>query len=371
MLSGLPDTDPLGVILRARALREAGRTEEALADLDKLEERLPDCPMLLVEQARALWSIGKIAEATAHCERAIEIDPGYARGHEELALVYLSESSVNASGAEREARRAMDLRPDRAAPRALLATAQYRSGDRRAALDGFRAANRADPYDLLTVGLYRRVFPFDARPPTDLLVHPMGYSLEAGELTLGFLYLGQIKYGLPGGVTVGTNTVQWIIKEPNALLKLRLLREGAYLPAVAIDGRYRGNIDIEHWDHHVSEFPVFLALSKRLLPSFSLHLGGGRIFQDRDSPIHLDNGSLLIMRELQGFLALDFEVARSFKLLLEPYAVRFHDEEIWDWGGASGFIWDMGVARLKLGAVYHAWGDDQQWYPAIGFWWGR
>lgn len=370
-LSGLADTDPLGVILHARALREAGRTEEALADLDELATLLPACPMLLVERADALRRAGKIAEATENYEKAIEIDPGCARGHEALALIYILNSPPDVPGAKREAVRAMDLRPDGAAPHALLAAARYRGGERGAALDGFRAAVRKDPHDLLTVALYNRFFPFDAGPPTDLLIHPTGYSLETGELTLGFLGLGQAKYGIPGGVTVGTNTLQWILKEPNALLKLRLMREATYLPAVAIDGRYRGNIDVEHWDHHVSEFQVFVALSKRLLPSFSLHMGAGRVFQDRGNPIHLDNGDLLNMRELQGFLAFDFEIASSFKLLLEPYIVRFHNEEIWDWGGAMGFIWHIGVARLKLGTVYMAWDDDQQWYPAVGFWWGR
>ena len=185
---------------------------------------------------------------------------------------------------EREALAMLDLaaafqaEPGSPSARAIGATATYLPGDRAGALAELRQLRRGHSDNIVVRSLYAAAFPFDLRAPTDPLNHhPTGYSLEKGELSMGFYGVGETKLGLPGGVALGTSTLNWIFKEPNLLAKIGLLREATVRPAPAIEARYVGNSEIEDSDRHSSQVRVMAAASKRVLPRVSLHGGFGTL----------------------------------------------------------------------------------------------
>jgi tetratricopeptide (TPR) repeat protein len=344
----LPADEPLLGILRARSLRLADRIAEARCVLGEIRSSLPDCPLLLLEDAATLREARRMPEALAACRRALELDPESARAHEEMARTSLVWGHVDAAGAEEAARRALELEPQSTSAAVLLAKARYHGGDRKQAL----------------------LFPFDLRPPADLLSHPTGHVLEKGELTPGFLFVGNVKLGLPGGFTLGTNTFRWIFKEPNALAKIRLSREAAYRPAVAIQARFLGNTEIEDSGSHSSELELLAAISKRVTRRVSVHVGGGPVFQDRDSPFALTDTTSVSFRDREDFAALDVGLHPHVKLLLEPAVVRFAGNPWEDWQATGGVLFDMLVMRFKAGVEYRSW-EDHHWAPSLGMWMGR
>ncbi len=374
-VQGLDPTDPLSAILRGRALCLSGDHALSVAEFDRLDQRLPNCPLLLAFRAEALRKREMVTEALRDARRAVEIDPESARAREELGLVLLAQNPPDTAGAEQQAAELLRKDPIMPGASAIQAHVQYMRGNRREAFRMIKKIHAQAPYDLTVREVYDKTFLFDLRPPIEILDHPTGYCLGSREWSVGAFLMGHIKRGFPGGLAIGTNTLGWIGKEPNASLKLRLLREGVVKPAAALDARYNGNMKIEDSDAHASEFPVSLSLSKRLLPRISFHLGGTRVLQDRKSPFPVKDGKAVLFRELESYAALDLELLHNLKLLVEPSAVRFGHDDKWEWQGVAGVLLSGsgslgGMAnRIKAGTGFRSW--DNSWFVILGLWWGR
>jgi tetratricopeptide (TPR) repeat protein len=342
-----------------------------VAEFDRLDQRLPNCPLLLAFRAEALRKREMLTEALRDARRAVEIDPESARAREELGLVLLAQNPPDMAGAEEQAAELLRKDPMMPGASAIQAHVQYMRGNRREAFRMIKKIHAQAPYDLTVREIYGKTFLFDQRPPIDILDHPTGHCLENREWSVGVFLLGHVKRGFPGGLAIGTNTARWISGEPNASLKFRLLREGAVQPAAALDARYIGNMEIEDSDDHASEFPMSLSLSKRMMPGFSFHLGGVRILQDRKSPFPVKDGKAILFRELESYAALDLELLHNLKLLVEPSAVRFEHDDKWEWQGVAGVLLSGSGSpnRIKAGAGFRSW--DDSWFAVVGWWLGR
>jgi predicted Zn-dependent protease with MMP-like domain len=96
--------------LRAAALNELGRSEEALAAADALLAAEPGAADAMAERGFALWELLRLDEARAQLEEALRIEPEEAWAHHTLGLI--TERRGDAAEAERRFRRARKLAPE-------------------------------------------------------------------------------------------------------------------------------------------------------------------------------------------------------------------------------------------------------------------
>ncbi|MGI8958868.1 MAG: tetratricopeptide repeat protein, partial [Bryobacteraceae bacterium] len=73
---------------RASALASAGRLADSTALLEKLHEKLPDVPDILVSLALNQEHVGRYTDAARNFARVVEHDPADALAHFDLALCY-------------------------------------------------------------------------------------------------------------------------------------------------------------------------------------------------------------------------------------------------------------------------------------------
>lgn len=119
--------DLAGRMRRQDALVEGGRAGEALAEARARVQREPRSPEALYLLGRLLGNTGKLEEARARFEGALELDINYAPAWRGMALVHLRKKEYET--ASREARRAFDIAPD-AESRVLLVQCLLEKGDR-------------------------------------------------------------------------------------------------------------------------------------------------------------------------------------------------------------------------------------------------
>ncbi len=101
----------------ARAQTDLGRTDEAIATLERAMEEIPEAPSLRLQAAALLFSQRRFAEAGALAAASVDHDP--AAAHSLLAQAAVAEGELDE--AERRARLAVEAGPDRLGPWVALA----------------------------------------------------------------------------------------------------------------------------------------------------------------------------------------------------------------------------------------------------------
>ncbi len=110
-LASAPDDWQLHELL-ARALFAADEPDAAIAEWREVATRMPHDATAYFESAQILVQQGKTAEAEAQFQRAIEVNPDFAKAHEGLGLLYARQART--AEAIRHLRAAIRLDPTRA-----------------------------------------------------------------------------------------------------------------------------------------------------------------------------------------------------------------------------------------------------------------
>lgn len=137
---------PAGGVARQRsmiALAEK-RYQDALEDTREGLQLLPDDPALLCLRGQALAGLGRLTEARAACERAIELEPDDVPRR--LPLMEILLSAYELSEAERQAREILSREPDDAPTMTLLARCYNLMGRASEAEELAREAFRFTPH---------------------------------------------------------------------------------------------------------------------------------------------------------------------------------------------------------------------------------
>ena len=95
-----------------------GGRHDALALESHLAAAFPDAPLPHLHLCRDLLASRELERAARHCERALELSPGWATAHNNLGAVAAQQGDLER--AERELRRAVALDPDYAQARGNL-----------------------------------------------------------------------------------------------------------------------------------------------------------------------------------------------------------------------------------------------------------
>src|SRR5262249_31822769 len=112
--------DPPAWEARGNALWFLGRLEEALAAYDKALDQAPRRELALARAASLTLRLKRLADARSYSERAIAVNPWNASYHLELAKVHARSRDWNAAAGECE--RALSLNPANVTTRSLLVT---------------------------------------------------------------------------------------------------------------------------------------------------------------------------------------------------------------------------------------------------------
>ncbi len=124
------------------ALIDAGRLDEAAAQLRSALAAAPDDPEAHTNLGLILYRRGDLQGAEAHCRHALAVRPGDAEFHKNLGVVL--EGQGNYAGAEQEYRQALRLQ-DAAAYHYRLANVLLATDNPQAALVEYRQALQGDP----------------------------------------------------------------------------------------------------------------------------------------------------------------------------------------------------------------------------------
>lgn len=107
-INKLPETaSPGTVFASAVPLQETGQDDAALAVLETALERWPDAAVLLMGAGNLQLASGDTSGAEARYRRVVELEPGYAPAHNNLALLLRDRGDTDQ--ARQHAQRALDL----------------------------------------------------------------------------------------------------------------------------------------------------------------------------------------------------------------------------------------------------------------------
>jgi protein O-mannosyl-transferase len=125
------------------ALQRSGRLDEAAAHVEKALQIKPDDYMSLLYMGVARFYQGRVPEATEHAQAAIRLQPDSAKAHNLLGMALANQNRNDAALAE--LRRASELAPTDAEIRNGLGTVLARLGRVPEAVEEFHEAVRLDP----------------------------------------------------------------------------------------------------------------------------------------------------------------------------------------------------------------------------------
>jgi tetratricopeptide (TPR) repeat protein len=101
------------------ALRQKGRVKEAIAQYQEALQINPDYADAHINLGSALLQAGRLDEAIAHLQKALQINPGYAKAHNNLGNAFLQKGDVAEAIAHFQ--QALQLEPDDPWPKNNLA----------------------------------------------------------------------------------------------------------------------------------------------------------------------------------------------------------------------------------------------------------
>src|SRR4029077_9373343 len=140
-------SNPLNDLLdEAQRNIDANNFEAALVPLQKFIAEKPEVAFAHFQLAYAYTALKRSDEARAAYERAIALDPKMPEAYLNLGILLLDKQQYAA--AVTPLSKAVELLPAQSRPRALLAVAQDRSGDKEAAARSFEGVLHLDPNDL-------------------------------------------------------------------------------------------------------------------------------------------------------------------------------------------------------------------------------
>jgi predicted CXXCH cytochrome family protein len=153
--------DPPAWEARGNALWFLGRLEEALAAYEKALDQAPQREASLARAASLTLRLNRLAAARSYGERAVAVNPWNVSYHLELAKVHARGRDWRS--AAREVERALRLNPAHLTARSLLVTCYAQLGERARAEAEFKALAGLSPPE--RQGALRRWFAEQARPP--------------------------------------------------------------------------------------------------------------------------------------------------------------------------------------------------------------
>jgi tetratricopeptide (TPR) repeat protein len=127
----------------AISLQHTGRMDEALAYYNTALEANPDYGEGHYNLANALVQLGRVDEAVVHYEKALEINPNNVAAHYNLAVICFQIGKVDEAIAHY--RKALEINPNHAASHNNLGTVLWQRGEVDEAVLHFRKALEIDP----------------------------------------------------------------------------------------------------------------------------------------------------------------------------------------------------------------------------------
>lgn len=128
-----------------RALAQAGKLDEALAEYAKAQELDPKDPLPLAHQAMALADAGRGVDAEAAARRAIALDPNQPEGFATLAAALLVKDPKSPTAAATQVAQAIFLAPNSAYVQYTAARCYEAGGNLGPAAEAYKKASLADP----------------------------------------------------------------------------------------------------------------------------------------------------------------------------------------------------------------------------------
>jgi predicted O-linked N-acetylglucosamine transferase (SPINDLY family) len=128
---------------RGIALAQQGRLDEAMASFQRAVEIKPDDAVAHGNWGLALTLQGKLDEAVAHYRRALELKPDFADAYSNLGRVWMTRGQITEALAC--FRRALELKPDFAEAHNRLGLALQQQGKREEAAASYHRALQSNP----------------------------------------------------------------------------------------------------------------------------------------------------------------------------------------------------------------------------------
>ncbi len=132
---------------RALSLREKGRLDEAVAQLEKTTATYPDYAPAWLNLGAARYEKKRFDEAIAAFQKAIALDPSSAIAHSNLGNTYMDAGRLDDAIAEHK--KVLELEPDSATALTDIGVALGAKGDLDGALQHFTKAVSMDPSSVL------------------------------------------------------------------------------------------------------------------------------------------------------------------------------------------------------------------------------
>jgi tetratricopeptide (TPR) repeat protein len=148
---------------RGNGFTVMGMWEQAAAEYAMALEQWPRSTLVRINRARCNLRLGRAREARADYEKLLELDPGMAEAHNELAWLLATcpdPALRDPRRAVEAAAKAVDLRPRQGAYRNTLGVAHYRAGDGKAAIEALTKSmelrQEGDAFDWLFLAMAHR-----------------------------------------------------------------------------------------------------------------------------------------------------------------------------------------------------------------------
>jgi tetratricopeptide (TPR) repeat protein len=197
------NTEAYNDFLRGRELhREGGMpaAKQALALFERAVELDPSFARALVEIAECHIYLADLEEgreaahstARASLKRAVELDPGLPEAHAALSHLLFNEDDL--LGAEAEARRAVELNPSLADPYSLLSQVAATKGEPEEMVRQMETAYRLDPLRPLFVYLLGQAYVWTGRE-----AEALEHWRKTEPLSPAYTYRGMVEYYLSKG----------------------------------------------------------------------------------------------------------------------------------------------------------------------------
>jgi len=202
---------------------------------------------------------------------------------------------------------------------------------------------------------------FEARPITNNISMPTGYTVNKGEFLLG---LGPIGFGISDRVQVGTNILLFFLQDYNANLKVSLLKSESKALAAGVKF-HRFDLEVSGTDSGFTSFSPFAAFSTKLSRDTALHLGGQYTYFSGEEDIE-DAVASITSTGTSMYMGIEHSFSNRTKFLAETgYDFTFSGFRL---GGAVLFGWKK--FRLKLGVNYFNPENTGGYiWPVVGLYW--
>jgi hypothetical protein len=205
---------------------------------------------------------------------------------------------------------------------------------------------------------------FEGRPPINNAFAPTGYTLNRGEVVLGF---GPIAFGINDNVQLGTNMLLWAFQIYNADLKISPVKSDHLGVAIGVRAA-RVPVDFaDEKDVPFRSLAPYVTISPRIGPNTVAHLSGRLgLYESTDSDRSVEDAEISVLN-IGRMLSAGIEHGMSDRTKL--IADVGYDDTFKTWRMSGGALFGWQTFRLKMGLHYIPDENDGTVVPMIGFRW--